>query len=362
MASTPSRAGAWSAGIVGAVLATGVVLVGVHLTHLMYSPPARASATSPVKHDLLGSHFEAPTTSTMASLFTTSTTMSTSGSLGLGKVVSRVASAMPIVFDGNQNGVGVVVNSKGYVLVPASLVSDPSDVSVVIGGQQLVASVVGVDSGTGLAVVRVHDVDALAADRFVSDLAIGSGSFVALVWVAPDGSLHSCWGTVTSLDVRLTTSDTSPPLLESLRALVPMPGTAMGGVVIDGSGSLIGMVTNVTRKALVASPGWLVSVVSRDLIADGRVVHGWLGVTGETISTSATGSAVEVLSVKPGGAAAKAGVKPGDLIEGVNGERIRSMSAMVAALYVLPPNRGVVLNVARGSHVWAAHAQLTPAA
>ena len=39
MAATPSRAGAWSAGIVGAVLATGVVLVGGHLTHLL-SPPS----------------------------------------------------------------------------------------------------------------------------------------------------------------------------------------------------------------------------------------------------------------------------------------------------------------------------------
>jgi len=268
---------------------------------------------------------------------------------------------MPIVFDGDASGVGVVVNSNGYVLVPAPLVADPSDVSVVIDGQQLVASVVGVDTGTGLAVVRVHDTDALAAERFVPDLAIGSGSFVALVWVAPDG-LHTCWGTVTGLDVRLTSSDASPPLLESLRALDPMPGTAMGGVVIDGSGRLIGMVTNVTGKALVASPGWLVDVVSRDLIADGRVVHGWLGVTGETVSTPATGNAVEVISVTPHGAAAKAGVKPGDLIEGVNGEPIRSMSAMVAALYVLPPNRAIVLNVVRGNRVWAAHAHLKPAA
>ncbi len=361
MASTPSRAGAWSAGIVGAVLATGVVLVGVHLTHLMYSPPSRPSAVSTAKHDLLGSHFEAPTTSIMASLFTTTTTMATSGNLGLGRLVTRVASAMPIVFDGNQSGVGVVVNSKGYVLVPATLVSDPSDVSVVIDGQQLVASVVGVDSGTGLAVVRVHDIDALAADRFVPDSAIGTGSFVALVWVAPDG-LHTCWGTVDDLDVRLTASDSSPPLLESLRALDSMPGTATGGVVIDGAGRLIGMVTDVTGKALVATPGWLVDVVSKDLVADGRVVHGWLGITGETVSTSAAGSAVEVLSVQPGGAAAKAGMKPGDIIEGVNGERIKSMSAMVAALYVLPPDRSIVLNVVRGSHLWAARAHLMPAA
>ena len=47
MASTPSRAGAWSAGIVGAVLATGVVLVGGHLTHLLSPAPAKFAMTRP---------------------------------------------------------------------------------------------------------------------------------------------------------------------------------------------------------------------------------------------------------------------------------------------------------------------------
>jgi S1-C subfamily serine protease len=266
-----------------------------------------------------------------------------------------------MVLDGTASGVGVVVSSKGYVLVPASLVTDSDDISVVIDGQQLVATLVGVDPGTGLAVVRVHDSDALTAASFASGTPIGHGSFVALVWVGDDGP-HTCWGTVNELNVQLTATSDSPPLLESLKTLDPFAGVVTGGVVVDGAGRLIGMVTSVAGKTLVATPGWLAAIVSQDLMSNGRVVHGWLGIIGETASVSSSKTAVEVLSVKQGGAAAKAGVEPGDLIEAVNGKPISTMSGIVAALYSMPPDRAIVLNVVRRGHVWDARARLTAAA
>jgi len=90
---------------------------------------------------------------------------------------------MPVVLDGNASGVGVVRELEGLHSRATSLVTDADDISVVIDGQQLVATLVGVDPGTGLAVVRVHDPDTLTPARFVSGAAIGDGSFVALVWV-----------------------------------------------------------------------------------------------------------------------------------------------------------------------------------
>jgi S1-C subfamily serine protease len=103
-------------------------------------------------------------------------------------------------------------------------------------------------------------------------------------------------------------------------------------------------------------------VVSGDLINGGRVVHGWLGITGVTAQLSASQTAVKVLSVIPGGAAAKAGVKRGDLIEAVNGEPTRTMSDMVADLYSLAPQQAVVLNVNRRGRTWDAETRLTAAA
>jgi len=359
MAATPSRAGAWSAGIVGALLAAGVVLVGGHLTHLLSSPSARTAA--PVTQGTSGSSKTSVPVSTIGVRISTTTSEVLGVEPGLYKLASRVAAAMPVVLDGSASGVGVVVSSKGYVLVPASLVTDSDDMSVVIDGQQLVATLVGVDPGTGLAVVRVHDPDTLTAARFVSGAAIGYGSFVALVWVANNGP-HTCWGTVSELDVQLAEASDSPPLLDSLTTLDPLQAVVTGGVVIDGAGRLIGIVTSVAGRTLVAAPGWLADRVSTDLISNGRVVHGWLGITGETALVSARKTAVQVLSVNRGGAAAKAGVEPGDLIEAVNGEPVRTMSDIAAATYSLPPDRAIVLDIVRRGHSWDARARLTPAA
>ncbi|MGA3216492.1 MAG: S1C family serine protease [Acidimicrobiales bacterium] len=358
MAATPTRAGAWSAGIVGALLATGVVLIGGHLTHLLPSSSAK-TATAPLAGQHFGSQINALPKSTLVA---TSTTLVMGVEPGLGKMAAQVAPAMPMVFvDHKPSGVGVVVSSKGYVLVPASLITDADDIGVFIDGQLLPATLVGVDPGTGLAVVRVHSIATLTAVSFASGNTIGYGSFVALVWV-DDAGTHTCWGTISELDVKLTSSVDSPPLLESLQTLDPLVGVANGGVVVDGAGRLIGMVTGVAGSSLTAAPGWLADIVSGDLISDGRVVHGWLGITGKTVPVSPTETAVKVVSVVPGGAAAKAGVHPGDIIEAVNGEKTTTMSDMVGALYSLPPNRSVNLDLDRAGHLWDAKARLTPAA
>jgi serine protease DegQ len=289
------------------------------------------------------------------------TTLSAGVNSGMIRVTSRVTTAMPLVLDGNSRGVGIVVNPKGFILVPASLVADPEDISVVTNGQQLIATLVGVDSGTGLAVVRVHDPERLTATRFASGSSIGHDSFVALVWVGSDGP-HSCWGTVRELDVQLAANGDSPPLLESVETIDSVSGVATGGVIVDGAGNPIGIVTSVTGKTLVATPGWLAYIVADDIIAEGRVVHGWLGITGKTISWSASRTAVRVTSVNPGGAAAKAGVKPGDLIQSVGGQPVASMSTIVARLYSLPPNRAIELVLVRNGHVWCAHVRLAATA
>jgi len=355
MAATPTRAGAWSAGIVGALLATGVVLIGGHLTHLL-SPPATKGTTLSVTPRIAS-----PGVGSDSTLMATTTTL-LGADPDVYTMAAKIAPAMAMVFvDHKPSGVGVVVSSKGFVLLPSSLVTDTDDLGLFIDGQQLPATVVGVDAGTGLAVVRVHAMNTLTSISFVPDTGIGDGSFVALVWVDGNGT-HTCWGSVSSLDVSLTSSGDSPPILEALSTLDSPSGVANGGVIIDGAGQLAGMITGSSGKALIATPGWLAKVVSGDLIAAGRVIHGWLGITGETASLSAYGTAVKVVSVSPGGAAAKAGVKQGDMIEAVNGEPTRTMSDMVAALYSLAPDQAVVLNIDRHGHTWDARARLTAAA
>ena len=195
--------------------------------------------------------------------------------------------------------------------------------------------------------------------RFDSSPALVDGSFIAFVWA--DGNMtRMCMGTVSALGIPASVE--SPPVLVSLETLDNTDQVAVGGVVVDGAGHFIGMVTGEAGKTIWAIPGWLATIVSGELIDKGRVVHGWLGVTGETVPVSPTETGVKILSVRRGGAAAKAGVRRGDIIEAVNGEPTRTMADMAGVLYTLPPYRAVVLSIDRRGHMWAADARLTPAA
>jgi S1-C subfamily serine protease len=73
-------------------------------------------------------------------------------------------------------------------------------------------------------------------------------------------------------------------------------------------------------------------------------------------------SAVEVVDVDAGTAAAAAGLRAGDVIEAVNGRAITSMQALQDMLYVLPPHTDVILTIQRGSSVGTVEALLQPAA
>lgn len=356
MASTPTRAGAWSAGIVGALLATGVVLIGGHVTHLLSSTPRKVtteSITRTVKPAEV-----ALSQSLAINLATTTTTTDT----GLGRLASRVSTAMPEVFvDHKASGMGIVVSPKGYVVVPASLVADADDIGLFIDGQLIPASVVGLDAGTGLAVVHVQTSGALSSASFAKSTASETGTFAALVWTGTDGP-QACWARVNHVDVQLTTSAASPPLMESLTMVDGTQGVEDGGVLVDASGRLLGMVTATTGNTLLAAPEGLVDVVAQDIISNGEVVHGWLGITGKTASLSAARTAAEVLSVSSGGAAAQAGLKAGDLIDAVDGSSVASMSQVVAKLYVMQPNESVELSVVRHGHRLDLDACLKPAA
>jgi serine protease Do len=128
-----------------------------------------------------------------------------------------------------------------------------------------------------------------------------------------------------------------------------------GGVLLDSEGAVIGILsltgradTDVTGEFV---PSWLAVGVAKRLLAEHRVVHGWLDVTGASGQNGAFLGAV--LKVVPAhGPGAIAGLKPGDLVVGITTaggtEPIRSMEDLRARLYLEPPGAKVGLEVMRG--------------
>lgn len=324
---TPTRTGAWSAGLVGAVLATGVVLLGTHLTSWLNERPSHSPAT-----------LEAVTSTTLAPF---------PGSVGASMntaLAEQVAAGMALVegWTAGRHVVadGIVVRSDGMIEAPAA-VAGAGGLQVSLSEGQFPATVVGVDASTDLAVLHV-DVGGLETLRPAADPAVEKGSWSAIEWLGArevDLSIGSIVAATpgTAEDVndpafytRLTTTATG------------LPAQPDGALVVDGTGRVVGMVTDRRGNALWMIPAPVAEKIALRLITEHRVAHGWLGIEGVTAR-----SGIRVTSVEGSSAAARAGIRPGDVIESVDGSRVATVQQLKARLYFLAPLQRVRLELER---------------
>jgi len=369
MSSTPTRAGAWSAGLVGAVLATGVVLVGMHLTAWLGENHAHPSYRMAAKI----------VTTTLALGSTEQVTSQTEG------IAQTVATGLTVVtvtgsLGRSASGDGVVISTVGnpartMILVPAPLVASASSIQVTTYDRQVFAGrLVGSDPGTGLAVVSVLDSDSVHQLAYASNPVLQPGGWLAAEWANPTDAVLSI-GAVKSFGEASSKAGPNELLLSVDLAVPDLRSAPVGTVLVNAEGQLVGIVTDRKGNRVTEVPASLAELVGTDIARNGRFVHGWLGISAkssyshQTVKSgrpsgvpSPTPPGVEVVSVPRGSSAAVAGLKPGDVIEAVNGLTVRSMQDLGADLYVLPPNSAVRLTVDSDSTVHTVKTMLQPAA
>lgn len=352
LASTPSRAGAGTAGIVGALLATGLVLVGTHLTGWLAPGSPRESRPSNLTADL----------------FTTTTTTSPVALAGMAPVFAKVRTALVRVRAVGQSHTvvadGAFVSTNGYVVTPSAAIAGADSVSVVRSdGEELIATVTGKDSASGIAVLKVQG-SGVPRLKLSDSRTTTAGGFMLISWWA--SSLHRAFAPMTSAP-SMTSLASGPALLWLCPTSLHLASAPEGSLIINAEGRVAGMVTSQHDGKTVATPGWVISHVVDQIISNGYVKHGWLGVEGKTAraaastaSKSATG--VEVVKVEPDSAAAKAGLRPGEVIEALDGQPVTSMGQLQALLYMMAPSAPVSIDVLDGAGEAHVSARLQPAA
>jgi putative serine protease PepD len=275
-------------------------------------------------------------------------------------VVHQLSRSVVQIQSGSGLGSGVVFDSNGDIVTNNHVVGAGSGpLTVTAGAHSYGGSLVGRFAPDDLAVVHVsgaHLTPAAFADSSkldVGDLAIAIGNPLGLRSSVTEGIVSAFrQGVSEGNGVAL------PSMIQTSAAI--NPGNS-GGALADLQGRVIGIPTLAATDPELggtaapgigfAIPSSLVKDIATQIIRFGHVVNSHRAYLGVQIGDT-NGAGVLVQSVTPGGPAAKAGLKVGDVITAVNSQATPTLDALTSAVSELKPGATVTLRVVtqNGAH------------
>ena len=271
------------------------------------------------------------------------------------RVVRAVSPAVVQIQARSGLGSGVVYDRRGNVVTNAHVVGNSRRFVVTLeDGDQHPATLVGSFPANDLAVIRLQGATPRPAS-FANSSRIQVGE-VALAIGNPLGLRSSVTEGIVSSIGRTVNAGGGVVLPSVIQTSAPINPGNSGGALVDISGRVIGIPT---LAALVpelggsAAPGIGFAIPSNTVrrIADQLIQHGrvlrsgraYLGVRASTI----TGGGVLVSTVERGGPAARAGIRPGDIVTAVAGKPTPTTDVLASVLATLRPGRRVSVTILR---------------
>ena len=254
-------------------------------------------------------------------------------------------------------GSGFIVTAEGHIVTNSHVIEKASKIHVVLNdGQRLLAEVVGRDTKTDLALLKVDAKDDLPYVAFGDSDEAKPGD-----WVVAIGNPFGLGGTATTGIISARGRDiNSGPYDDYLQIDAPINRGNSGGPLFDLSGRVIGVNTAIfSPNGSNVGIGFAVpsaqarSVISQ-LMQNGQVQRGWLGVQIQTL-TPALAESVElpdsngalVSKVMAGSPAARSGIKVGDVILSFDSSEIQEMRDLPRLVADIAPGKKTSLVVWR---------------
>ena len=254
-------------------------------------------------------------------------------------------------------GTGVIVSEDGYILTHHHVVRGADEVEVILStNRKLKAKIVGTDKATDVAVLRIA-ANGLAPAQLGASKNMEVGDWVLAIG-SPFGLDQTVTAGIVSAKGRSNVGITDYEDFIQTDASIN-PGNS-GGPLVNMKGEVIGINTAIASRSGgsmgvgFAIPSDMVKQIMDSIISDGRVDRGWLGVSiqdlDEDLSRSfglkSTRGAL-VGGVLADGPAAKAGLKPGDVLLKLDSKVVRDANHLRHLVAVIRPKSKVRVDVFR---------------
>jgi len=266
-------------------------------------------------------------------------------------VVRRLSPSVVQIQNPQGLGSGIVYDSSGDIVTNNHVVAGGGPYRVTAGSHTYPAQLVGSFPPDDLAVVRVsnaHLRPAAFADSSalqVGDLAIAIGN--------PLGLRSSVTNGIVSAFRQGVSEGNGVALPSMIQTSAPINPGNSGGALADIRGRVIGIPTLAATDPELGSaapgigfaiPSNLVRTIATQIIEHGHVVDSHRAYLGVNVGDT-NGSGVYIGNVDPGGPAAKAGIKPGDVLTSIGGKQTPTVDEMTSVLSELKPGKTVTVQL-----------------
>ncbi|MBB6180841.1 Do family serine endopeptidase [Pseudorhizobium flavum] len=254
-------------------------------------------------------------------------------------------------------GSGFFISEDGYLVTNNHVIADGAAYTVVLDdGTELDAKLIGSDSRTDLAVLKVDANREFTYVNFADDTKVRVGD-----WVVAVGNPFGLGGSVTAGIISARGRDIgSGPYDDYIQIDAAVNRGNSGGPAFNLEGEVIGINTAIFSPSggnvgiAFAIPASVARDVVTELMKDGKVERGWLGVQiqpvnkdiAESLGLSEAQGAL-VVAPQEGSPGQKAGIKEGDVITALNGDPIKDARDLARKVAAMNPNAKVDIAIWR---------------
>jgi serine protease Do len=262
---------------------------------------------------------------------------------------------LPREFERRSLGSGVIVDARGYILTNSHVVEPADEIQVTLVDERTFqAKVIGTDPKTDIAVIQIEGAKDLRPAPLGDSTKMRTGDFVIAIG-NPFGLTHTVTVGVVSATGRAGVGITAYEDFIQTDASIN-PGNS-GGPLLNIDGQVIGINTAIVASGQgigFAIPVTLAREIMEQLIKEGRVTRGWLGVVIQPLSPELarqfgvkSGEGVLIADVLEGGPAEQAGLQTGDVVQAFAGKPVADVRELQRLVAAVKPGKQVPVKVNR---------------